>query len=169
MSAGWTRSPRCSTHGSGCPCGKSRECWRRWALNSATLSAEIWSSASLKWFGPNSPACCLYWRLVGFVRGSSGDLNSPACCLCWRLVGLVRGSSGDLNYPACCLCWRLVRLVRGLSGENRPKFSSVLPLFVLTRAWPGGRLTPPPPSRIFAIAKKRTALSTWNLADLLIQ
>ena len=40
----------------------------------------------------------------------------------------------------------------------------------LTRAWPGGggRLTPPP-SRIFAIAQKRTALSTWNLAGLLIQ
>ena len=32
----------------------------------------------------------------------------------------------------------------------------------------GGRLTPPPPSRIFAIAQKRTALSTSNLADLLI-
>ena len=40
----------------------------------------------------------------------------------------------------------------------------------LTRAWPGGgRLTPPPPSRIFVIAQKRTALSTWNLAHLLIQ
>ena len=39
---------------------------------------------------------------------------------------------------------------------------------LLTRAWPGGgRLTPP--SRIFAIAQKRTALSTWNLAGLLIQ
>ena len=38
------------------------------------------------------------------------------------------------------------------------------------RAWPGGgRLTPPPPSRIFATAQKRTALSTWNLAGLLIQ
>ena len=32
----------------------------------------------------------------------------------------------------------------------------------------GGRLTPPP-SRIFAIAQKRTELSTWNLAGLLIQ
>ena len=37
----------------------------------------------------------------------------------------------------------------------------------ITRAWPGGRLTPP--SRIFAIAQKRTSLSTWNLGGLLIQ
>ena len=39
----------------------------------------------------------------------------------------------------------------------------------LTRAWPGGGRLTPPPSRIFAIAQKRTALSTWNLAGLLIQ
>ena len=38
----------------------------------------------------------------------------------------------------------------------------------LTRAWPGGGVWRPP-SRIFAIAQKRTALSTWNLAGLLIQ
>ena len=44
-----------------------------------------------------------------------------------------------------------------------------LRISVLTRAWPGGLLTPPPPSRIFAIAQKRTALSTWNLTGLLIQ
>ena len=33
----------------------------------------------------------------------------------------------------------------------------------------GGAFDAPPPSRIFAIAQKRTALSTWNLAGLLIQ
>ena len=38
----------------------------------------------------------------------------------------------------------------------------------LTRAWPGGGVWRPP-SRIFAIAQKRTALSTWNFAGLLIQ
>ena len=33
----------------------------------------------------------------------------------------------------------------------------------------GGAFDAPPPSRIFAIVQKRTALSTWNFADLLIQ
>ena len=39
---------------------------------------------------------------------------------------------------------------------------------VLTRAWPGGGAFNAP-SRIFVIAQKRTRLSTWNLANLLIQ
>ena len=46
--------------------------------------------------------------------------------------------------------------------------SCILLPFTLTRAWPGGAFDAPP-SRIFAIAQKRTALSTWNLAGLLIQ
>ena len=46
------------------------------------------------------------------------------------------------------------------------KTTSPWDVCILTRAWPGGRLTLPP-SRIFAIAQKLTELSTWNLACLL--
>ena len=63
-----------------------------------------------------------------------------------------------LNYGAALRC--------GCSCENRfvskrwhPSFNPRL------TGGGGGRLTPP--SRIFAIAKKRTAVSMWNLAGLL--
>ena len=47
-----------------------------------------------------------------------------------------------------CLVWKCIRVNPRLTG---------------------GGVWRPPPSRIFAIAQKRTALSTWNLAGLLIQ
>ena len=47
-------------------------------------------------------------------------------------------------------------------------FVSILSEIINQRLTGGGAFDAPPP-RIFAIAQKRKALSTWNLAGLLIQ
>ena len=73
------------------------------------------------------------------------------CLLCYKTVG---GS-----YLHFLLSWKHKTKTRVLL--IRPE------QFVNPRLTGGGVWRPP--SRIFAIAQKRTALSTWNLAGLLIQ
>ena len=65
--------------------------------------------------------------------------------------------------------WRSADPFASYSWKTRGVASTPLCRRGLTRAWPGGGGVWRPPSRIFAIAPKRTALSTWNLAGLLIQ
>ena len=82
----------------------------------------------------------------------------PTACSCrWLANGCKRGKKREIDNS------------RGHRNFRNSKVSWI-PRTLLTRAWPGGGgVLTPPPSRIFAIAQKRTALSTWNLAGLLIQ
>ena len=77
------------------------------------------------------------------------------CILCRNWCGFIEHWA-YLNNCSCTaevclalLCWKYLKHIN-------PRLT-------------GGGVWRPPPSRIFAIAQKRTELSTWNLAGLLIQ
>ena len=91
---------------------------------------------------------CSKWAL--FSRTQGWAFLTQQCC--WNDIALTKSSDKPV-YRRLQASWLKV-----LNAHT-----------ALTRAWPGGGVWRPPPSRIFAIAQKRTALSTWNLAGLLIQ
>ena len=110
---------------------------------------------------------------IGYAWYPRGDVASfPR----WKVIwGHIMTSSGRIYFLPISFdrneleTWGWCHIVRLVKVHRLTCNMTFLDHTVaLTRAWPGGgRLTPP--SRIFTIAQKRTALSTWNLAGLLIQ